>query len=120
VRIFKNTWFTHFADKEGIADTELRETVNRHEAGQADADPGGGVFKVRVACPGEGKSGGYRIIVFFKNEALKVIHQDAEGLHRLGIISDKEMREYDQDCLIQEPETTPVAPKTEVTEQVHA
>jgi hypothetical protein len=38
VRIFKNTWFARFADKEGLTDTELREAVNRLEAGQADAD----------------------------------------------------------------------------------
>jgi len=68
VRIFKNTWFTRFADKEDIADTELKETVNQLEAGQADADLGGGVYKVRVARSSEGKSGGYRIIVFFKSE----------------------------------------------------
>ena len=48
----------------------------------------------------------------YQSEALKVIHQDAEGLHRLGIISDKEMREYDQDCLIQEPETNQTVPQT--------
>jgi len=48
----------------------------------------------------------------YQSEALKVIHQDAEGLHRLGIISNKEMREYDQDCLIQEPETTQAVPQT--------
>ncbi len=41
----------------------------------------------------------------YQSEALKVIHQDAEGLHRLGIISDKEMQEYDQGCLVQEPKT---------------
>ena len=68
MRIFKNTWFTRFANKEGITDAELKETVNQLEAGQADADLGGGVYKVRVARPGEGKSGGYRIIVFFKSE----------------------------------------------------
>jgi hypothetical protein len=68
VRLFKNTWFTRFAHKEGITDAELRETVNRLEAGQADADLGGGVYKVRVARFGEGKSGAYRVIVFFKSE----------------------------------------------------
>ena len=41
----------------------------------------------------------------YQSEILEVIHQDAKGLHRLGIISDKEMREYDQGCLVQEPET---------------
>jgi hypothetical protein len=68
VRIFKNTWFTRFADKEGIMDSDLRELVNQLEAGQAEADLGGGVYKVRFARLGEGKSGGYRIIVFFQKE----------------------------------------------------
>jgi hypothetical protein len=68
VRRFKNTWFSRFANKEGITDTELLEAVNQLEEGQADADLGGGVYKVRVARPGEGKSGGYRVIVFFKRE----------------------------------------------------
>jgi len=69
VRIFKNTWFNRFADKEGITDGELVEIVNDVlEAGQADADLGGDVYKIRVARPGEGKSGGYRVIVFFRSE----------------------------------------------------
>jgi hypothetical protein len=68
VRIFKNTWFTRFADKEGITDGELKELVNQLEAGQAEADLGGGVYKVRLARPGEGKSSGYRVIVFFRSE----------------------------------------------------
>ena len=72
VRIFKNTWFARFASKEGITDSELREIVrNVLETGQSrqqvgDADMGGGVYKVRIARQGEGKSGGYRVIVFFK------------------------------------------------------
>ncbi|MCL1929093.1 MAG: type II toxin-antitoxin system RelE/ParE family toxin [Treponema sp.] len=64
MRIFKNTWFTRFADKEGIADDELKEAVNRLETGQA-AELGGDVYKVRIARSGEGRSGGYRVIVFF-------------------------------------------------------
>jgi len=68
VRIFKNAWFTRFARKEGIGDDELREVVNQLEAGQADADLGGDVYKQRIARSGEGKSGGYRVIVFFKGE----------------------------------------------------
>jgi hypothetical protein len=67
VRIFKDPWFARFASKEGIQDSELKEIVNTVlDAGQADADLGGGVYKVRVARPGEGKSGGYRVIVFYK------------------------------------------------------
>jgi hypothetical protein len=68
VRIFKNTWFSRFAKKENISDNELREITKQLENGQADADLGGGVYKMRFARLSEGKSGGYRIIVFFKNE----------------------------------------------------
>jgi hypothetical protein len=67
VRIFKNTWFTRFARKEDIDDDELREVVNQLGAGQVDADLGGGVYKQRIARSGAGKSGGYRVIVFFRN-----------------------------------------------------
>jgi len=49
-------------------DTELKETVDQLELGQADADLGGDVYKMRVARLGEGKSGGYRVIVFFRSE----------------------------------------------------
>lgn len=66
VRVFKNTWFTRFAVKEAISDDELKGIVNQLEAGQADADLGGGVYKIRIPRPGGGKSGGYRVIVFFK------------------------------------------------------
>ena len=68
VRIFKNTWFNRFVNKEGISDDELRETADLLEKGQADANLGGNVYKVRLARHGEGKSGGYRVIVFFRSE----------------------------------------------------
>jgi hypothetical protein len=69
VRIFKNPWFTRFASKEGIQDSELKDIVNNVlETGQADADLGSGVYKVRIARHAEGKSGGYRVIVFFRSE----------------------------------------------------
>jgi hypothetical protein len=68
VRVFKNTWFARFARKEGISDEELRDVVKQLEAGQPDADLGGDVYKMRIARPGEGKSGGYRAVVFFRSE----------------------------------------------------
>lgn len=42
------------------------EAIERVEHGQIDANLGGGVLKQRVARPGEGKSGGYRTIVLFR------------------------------------------------------
>jgi hypothetical protein len=66
VRVFKHRWFSRFAAREGIQDSELKAMVNILEAGQADANLGGGVYKVRVARAGAGKSGGYRVILFFR------------------------------------------------------
>jgi hypothetical protein len=93
VRIFKNTWFTRFAGKEGIADGELRELVGQLEAGQADANLGGDVYKIRVSRPGEGKSGGYRIIVFFRSEDRVFYHYAYPKSYR-GNISEKELRSF--------------------------
>jgi len=39
----------------------------------------------------------------YQSKILQAIHEDAEGMHKLGIISDVRMREYDRDCLVQEP-----------------
>jgi len=93
VRLFKNTWFNRFARKEGITDAELREATKLLEAGQADADLGGGVFKVRVARSGEGKAGSYRVIVFFKSEERTFF---AYGFAKsdIGNINEKQLRNF--------------------------
>jgi len=65
VRIFKNRWFTKFAKDEGISDEKLCKAVKDAENGLIDADYGGGVIKQRIARPHEGKSGGYRSIIFY-------------------------------------------------------
>ncbi len=65
-RILKNRWFDKFARREGIDGGALIAAVVRAEAGLVDADLGGGVVKQRVARAGEGKSGGFRTIVFFR------------------------------------------------------
>ena len=66
MRIFKNAWFTRFARKEKIALQSLWEAVERAEMGLIDAHLGGGVIKQRIARPGQGKSGGYRSVVFYR------------------------------------------------------
>lgn len=67
MRIFKNTWFTRFAEKEGISDKELKTLAARLEQGEAEADLGSGVYKQRMARSGGGKSGGYRVIMYYKS-----------------------------------------------------
>ena len=36
----------------------------------------------------------------YASEILKVLHEDPEGLHGLGLIDDAKMREYDEGCLV--------------------
>jgi hypothetical protein len=66
MRIFKTKWLARFARREGIDDQRLREAIERAEQGLIDADLGGGLIKQRVARPGRGRSGGYRMIVGYR------------------------------------------------------
>jgi len=66
VRIFKNAWVERFAHKQKIQDAALRDAVHRAEQGLVDADLGGGVIKQRVARPGQGRSGGYRTLILYR------------------------------------------------------
>ena len=66
MRIFKNAWFERFARKQKIPDAVLRDAIRRAEQGLIDADLGGGVIKQRVAHPGQGRSGGYRTLIVYR------------------------------------------------------
>lgn len=68
MKIYKNKAFTKFARKEHISDEKLCEVIKNAEAGKIDADYGGGVIKQRIARPNEGKSGGYRSIILFRQK----------------------------------------------------
>lgn len=72
MRIFKTKWFTRFANKEGIDDATLEETVQSIESGLVDADYGGGLIKQRIARDGGGKSGGYRSAIAFRSDVRTV------------------------------------------------
>jgi hypothetical protein len=91
MRIFRNKWFTRYARKEGITDAELRALVPLLEENKADANLGGDVYKMRVPRPGEGKSGGYRVFVYFRHGERTIF---AHGLEKsvLSNISDKDER----------------------------
>ena len=67
MRLFKNTWFDRFAKGEGITDEQLRHIAAEVANDEVEANLGAGVFKKRVARAGEGKSGGYRVIMLFKD-----------------------------------------------------
>jgi hypothetical protein len=68
VRIFKTKWVARFIRRERIHDAGLKEAIERAERGIVDADLGGGLIKQRVARPGQGRSGGFRMIVAYRTE----------------------------------------------------
>ena len=72
MRVFKTKWLARFARRERIADASLVEAVQRAERGLVDADLGGGVIKQRVARPGQGRSGGYRVLLAYRRKARAV------------------------------------------------
>jgi hypothetical protein len=66
LRIYKNKWFDKFARKESINDSTLFQVIQNVEKRQSESDLGGGVIKQRIARFNEGKSGGYRSIIFYR------------------------------------------------------
>lgn len=89
-KVFKTRWFQRFARKERIRDAVLLDAVARAENGQVDADLGGGVIKQRIARPGQGKSGGYRTIIFFRQGARAVFVYGFAKSERANIDADEE------------------------------
>jgi hypothetical protein len=99
MRIFKTKWLARFARHEQVTDANLREAIARAERGLVDADLGGGLIKQRVARQGEGRSGGYRMVVayrtkgraiflyaFAKNERENIGQDELVELRKVGLI----------------------------------
>ena len=87
-----------FARRERISDVSLKEAIDRAERGTIDADLGGGLIKQRVARQGQGRSGGYRMIVayrmksravflygFAKNERENIDVDELTSLRKIGM-----------------------------------
>jgi len=72
LRLFKTKMFARFARRERISDASLGEAVRRAELGLLDAQLGGGVIKQRVARSGQGRSGGYRVLIAYRPLTLSV------------------------------------------------
>ena len=72
MRVFKTKWLARFARRERIADKSLTEAIERAERGAIDADLGGGLIKQRVAREGQGRSGGYRMMVAYRTQGRAV------------------------------------------------
>jgi hypothetical protein len=92
MRIFRNQWITKFAKKHKISDSELIEAVERADKGVIDADLGGGVIKQRIARQGQGRSGGYRSLIFFRHGE-RAFFMTAFAKNDRENITDKELAE---------------------------
>jgi hypothetical protein len=66
MQVFKTKEFARFARRNEVTDENLVEAIRRAERGLIDADLGGGLIKQRVARQGQGRSGGYRMIVAYR------------------------------------------------------
>jgi hypothetical protein len=66
LRVFTTRWFTRFARAERITDSALSQAVARAERGLIDSNLGGSVIKQRVARIGQGRSGGYRVLIAYR------------------------------------------------------
>lgn len=91
MRILKDKIFARFARRQKLSDSALIEAVNRAESGMVDADLGGGVIKQRVARANEGRSGGYRTIVFFR-QGERAFFVFGFAKNTLGNISDEDLK----------------------------
>ena len=92
MRIFKNQWIAKFAKKHKISDSELLEAVERADNGLIDADLGSGVIKQRIARQGQGRSGGYRSLIFFR-QGERAFFMTAFAKNDRENITDKELAE---------------------------
>jgi DNA-binding transcriptional regulator YiaG len=45
----------------------------------------------------------------YVDEEMMVMHESAQTLFEMGLINTAEMREFDEDCLVQEDKTVPAA-----------
>ena len=84
----------YLSDCKGVIDEDERREIVNFLARNPDAGVaiGGGVRKVRVARPGSGKSGGYRVVYLFAGEELPVFLLAAFAKNEKANLSEAERK----------------------------
>lgn len=72
MRIFKTKWFTHYAHKTQLDDASLYKAIKLADHGIIDANLGSNLIKQRIPRKGQGKSGGYRTIIAYKQHNIAI------------------------------------------------
>jgi hypothetical protein len=60
--------FARVASEKGITDAVLKSVVVLMKDGMGTANLGGFVYKRRISRPSRGKSGGYRVLLFYRKD----------------------------------------------------
>ena len=68
MRIFKTRTPAKFTRQHGIDDDNLVDAVKRAMRGLVDADLGGQIIKQRLARPGQGRRGGFRMLIGIRSD----------------------------------------------------
>jgi hypothetical protein len=87
----RNKVFARFAQTNAIPDQALCDAVERAVRGLIDANLGGGVIKQRIARKGEGKSGGFRSMILFR-EKLRAVFVHGFAKKDVGNINSRELK----------------------------
>jgi len=66
MKSYSTKWFDKWTRKNKISIESLLDGVERTKTKLGSVDLGGGLYKVRIAKEGQGRSGGYRTIVVVK------------------------------------------------------
>jgi len=66
MEVFKTKFTARFARRQRITDESLIEAIERAERDLIDADLGNGLIKQRVARVGQGRSGGFRMLMVYR------------------------------------------------------
>lgn len=59
--------FTRLARRSGLGDDELRRSLDEANRGLIEADLGQRLIKQRIARRSKGKSGGFRVIIYYRS-----------------------------------------------------
>jgi len=66
VNVYLSKAFTRLARREELTDVHICQAVVEMNAGLIDANLGAGLFKKRIAMPGQGKRGSWRALLGFQ------------------------------------------------------
>ena len=66
MNVYRSKAFTRLARREGLTDVHVCQAVAEMNAGLCDANLGAGLFKKRIAMPGQGKRGSWRTLLGFQ------------------------------------------------------